>query len=101
MSQVESLPPQWQVATNLRPILDNLGIGSLVLAPLADECGNYVWLLIRYRTQYPEPGRGEGDHLYTSSAEACAEATSQFGVDDSGWKILAASDVLWIEKEIC
>ncbi|WP_156794617.1 hypothetical protein [Herbaspirillum seropedicae] len=100
MSQFESLP-QWQVADNLRPMPHNLEIGSLVLAPLADECGDYVWLLIRYRTQYPEPGGSEGDHLYTSLAEARVEATSQFGVDDSDWKTLAPSDVRWIEKEIC
>ena len=100
MSQVESFPPQWRVAPNLRPTPDNHGIGSLVLAPFVDECGDYVWLLIRYRTQYPEPGRGEGDHLYTSSDEACMEATSQFGVKDSEWNILPASDVLWIDKEI-
>jgi hypothetical protein len=100
LDQDQSGSPQWQVATIGRDAPGNDGIGSVVLAPLADDQGGFVWLLIRFSTPFPEPAGVEGDHAYVSSAEARTEATLQFGIQDSQWKVLPASDVSWLDKQI-
>jgi hypothetical protein len=103
MRKDELNPSQWQVAAVRRPTPDFYGIGSLVLAPLRcdpNPSHDFFWLLIRYRTPYPELSSIDGDNLFFSYREARDYAASQFGIWDSEWINMPASDVRWVDASI-